>query len=256
MEQNETSQKVRDAFNLISAQYDNTAMRFFIQSAQELVNLLDLVGTEQLLDVAAGTGNVALYAARKLDKGSVTGVDLSPKMLDIAKLKAQKLQLYNLSFECCDMENLSHFKQRFDIATCAFGLFFVDDMLNALDCIKQCVKPGGCIGLTSFTGEFMDPMRTLFYAQAEEKYGITPHSQNWIKLNTKEKVHTLLKQAGFRKVKISSKQLGYYLEDINMWWDIVSKSGWRMMLNLFPAESIETFKGEHLASLRDFVPDR
>src|SRR3990167_8660014 len=84
----EFKKNVRKGFDYASLGYDNPAMRFFDNAALHLVETLPLKGHEHILDVATGTGKVALTAAKRLNNGNVVGVDLSEGMLSCAKSKA------------------------------------------------------------------------------------------------------------------------------------------------------------------------
>jgi ubiquinone/menaquinone biosynthesis C-methylase UbiE len=119
---------LRQAFDSVSGGYDGDALRFFSHSAQGMVSLLDLRGDEQALDVACGTGHASLALARTLPSGRVTAVDFSAGMLDQAKMKAAAQGINNCAFLEGDMTELGFPSDSFDVALCAFGIFFVDDL--------------------------------------------------------------------------------------------------------------------------------
>jgi ubiquinone/menaquinone biosynthesis C-methylase UbiE len=98
--------KINETFDAASAGYDKPALRFFIHAADRLVASMVLAGDEHILDVACGTGTVALACARRLGNGRVTGVDLSEGMLEKARAKAQSQPLNNLAFHCADLEDM------------------------------------------------------------------------------------------------------------------------------------------------------
>lgn len=56
---------IRDTFDAVSSGYDNTALRFFSESAEHLASCLCLRGDEAVLDVATGTGNAAIALERR-----------------------------------------------------------------------------------------------------------------------------------------------------------------------------------------------
>ena len=141
MNHDEHKQNITMAFDMASEGYDCPGLRFFVEAASYLIERLHLKGDEKLLDIATGTGNVAIAAAQKLGKGSVTGIDLSDKMLQKAVSKAKEMNLSNTAFKCCDIDDMGFEDNTFDVACCAFGLFFLPDMENGLKCIAKVLKP-------------------------------------------------------------------------------------------------------------------
>ena len=125
MDDEEYKFMIRQSFDDASSGYDTTAMRFFDDSAEHLVGCLPITGGEHILDVATGTGKIALAAARRLKSGHVTGIDLSYGMLKQAKKKAMSEDLTNVSFQCSDIDALDFPSESFDGLTCGFGVFFL-----------------------------------------------------------------------------------------------------------------------------------
>src|SRR5919106_5193703 len=107
MEEAEFKKVVRQGFDEAAQGYDNPALRFFSDSAEHLVQKLQLQGNERFLDIAAGTGNVAIPLAKRLKGGRVEAVDLSPGMLQRAREKADRAGLSNIGFHCANAEDLS-----------------------------------------------------------------------------------------------------------------------------------------------------
>ena len=107
---------VQNVFNAVADAYDDPALRFFPACARQLADLLDLRGDERVLDVATGTGHVALELAARLPRGRATGVDFSAGMLAQARRKAAARGVANVDFAEMDMLDLRFDDGRFDAA--------------------------------------------------------------------------------------------------------------------------------------------
>lgn len=115
---------------------------------------------ETVLDLAAGTGDIALRLAKKMrGKGQgadVTGrlivSDINPSMLDIGKERLiNKGYLQNLEFVIADAEQLPFADNSIDLVTMAFGLRNVTDQQQALTEITRVLKPGGRVLVLEFS---------------------------------------------------------------------------------------------------------
>lgn len=245
MNSDEYKQKVTASFDMASDGYDCHSLRFFVDSASYLIRTMQLEGSENLLDIATGTGHVAVAAAQVLKNGRVTGIDLSEKMLQRAVSKAKGMNLQNVTFKRCDIESMGFDENVFDAALCAFGLFFLPDMENGLRCISRVLKPGGKFAITGFTPSMMMPLREMFLARIKE-YGIDGPQRLWMKMDSPEKIQGLLNGAGYRDIQVVSKQMGYYLKSSQEWWDVLWNSGYRGLISQLSGGELERFRNEHL----------
>ncbi|MEW6600492.1 MAG: methyltransferase domain-containing protein [Nitrospirota bacterium] len=245
MKIDEYKQKVTASFDMASEGYDCSGLRFFAESASWLIESIRLSGNENLLDIATGTGHVAITAAKELKKGSVTGVDLSEGMLQRAASKARKLDLRNVTFKRCDIENMGLEDNSFDASCCAFGLFFLPDMENGLRCISKVLKPGGKFGMTSFAPSLMMPLREMLMERVRA-YGIEEPKLSWKQLDSPDKIRSLLSAAGYVDVQVESRQMGYYLEDSRQWRDVLWNSGYRGLLSQLSEDNLKRFMDDHL----------
>jgi len=75
--------------------------------ARELIAQLQLRGNERVLDVGCGDGKVTAELARTVPKGSVTGIDASPEMIDFARKTFPLNAIPNLEFQICDARKIS-----------------------------------------------------------------------------------------------------------------------------------------------------
>jgi ubiquinone/menaquinone biosynthesis C-methylase UbiE len=244
MDNQERLLKLKETFNDAASGYDNPALRFFKTAAQHLAGRMKFRGSERVLDVACGTGAVALECARRLDAGSVTGVDMSEGMLRRAKEKALEQGLGNVDFLCSDLHAMDFAPASFDAASCGFGIFFLPDMEAGLRAIAQHVKPGGAIGISSFTGAMMEPLSQKFVERIQA-YGVEVPPLSWKRLDDADKHAAVYRAAGLENVSTRTGQVGYDLAGFDEWWDILWHSGFRGLLNQLSASDLARFRREH-----------
>jgi SAM-dependent methyltransferase len=103
-----------------------------------------VIGTGQrVLDLAAGTGDQTLLAARRVGAtGSVLASDISPNMLDVAAKAAKEAGLDNITTLVADASAIELANNSFDAAICRFGLMFVPDLRQVLVRVQRALKPG------------------------------------------------------------------------------------------------------------------
>lgn len=251
MEEDRTA-KIRQTFNVVADGYDKRALRFFAESATELATRLNLKGDERLLDVATGTGSNALILAQQLPSGHVIGIDFSEGMLEQARAKARLAALKNADFVEMDMQSLAFPDNEFDVATCAFGIFFVEDMEAQLRQISSKVKTGGKVATTSFYDNAFQPLVQVFFGRLAQ-YGVQPPPLSWKRIATEEKLTALFESASLREITVHRKNVGYYLRNADEWWDLVWHAGFRGLVNQLAPQQLAKFKEEHLAEIQDLA---
>jgi SAM-dependent methyltransferase len=113
---------------------------------------VDLRAGQRVLDVACGTGNVALSAARRYC--DAVGVDFVPALIERARARAAVERL-PATFEVGDAENLPLEDAGFDVVLSVFGSMFAPDQEKAAAELLRVCRPGGTIGLASWTPDGM-----------------------------------------------------------------------------------------------------
>lgn len=237
---------LKDTFDTVSSEYDSGVLRFFPASARHIADRLHLRGDERVLDVATGTGHAALEIARRLPHGHVTGVDFSAGMLEQARKKAAAQRVTNVEFAEMDMQALSFDAASFDVATCAFGIFFVEDMDAELAHIAAKVKPGGTIAICNFQKDYFFPLRDLLAKRLVTRYNIQLPPPTWERIATEAGCRELFEKAGLRDIRVELKNMGYFLADENEWWDVIWNAGFRRLVSQFAPADLARFRQEHL----------
>ena len=123
-----------------------------------LCRAIDIHPGQRVLDVAAGSGNAALAAARR--GARVTATDFVPRLLQAAARRAQAEGL-ELETREADAQSLPFPDGAFDVVLSTFGVMFAADQARAAAELLRVCRPGGRIGLTAWT-----PASVMAAAQA------------------------------------------------------------------------------------------
>jgi len=138
----------RYGWDLAAAGYEALWQAQLAPAHQALMALASPRPQEQVLDVACGTGLVALAAAERVGpQGHVLGTDISDHMVDAARQRAAQRGVHQLGFARMDAEQLALPDGGFDLALCALGLMYVPDPALALRELRRVLRPGGRVGL-------------------------------------------------------------------------------------------------------------
>ena len=96
-----------------------------------------------VLDLASGTGEPGISLAQRVcPKGSVTAVDQSAELLEVAAERARSKKLANFTTQQADAHQLPFANHSFDLATCRFGVMFFSNVRRALAELRRVLKPG------------------------------------------------------------------------------------------------------------------
>ena len=117
---------------------------------ESLCESVDLRAGERVLDIATGSGNTALAAARR--HCDVIGVDFVPALLERARERAHAERL-SIDFREADAEKLPFADASFDAVLSTFGVMFAPDQAKAAAELLRVCRPGGKIGLTAWPPE-------------------------------------------------------------------------------------------------------
>lgn len=168
---NPKKEMVREMFDDISPKYDllNHLLSFGIDRSwrNKMVNLLETRKPASILDVATGTGDLAIAMA-KITPQKIVGIDISEKMLEVGKTKLTNLGLDALiTLRQADAEKIPFSDNSFHAVTVAFGVRNYENLALGLSEMKRVLRPGGILMILEFSHPESFPMKQLytFYAR-------------------------------------------------------------------------------------------
>ena len=126
--------------------YERLAARF-APVQDQLVNLLRIGAGDRVLDLATGTGEVAVRAAKR--GATVTGLDVTNPMLAKARARADE-EAVEITFDHGDVEYLPYEDACFDVLVSNFGLVFAPDHANVAAELARVACPGARLGFTAW----------------------------------------------------------------------------------------------------------
>jgi SAM-dependent methyltransferase len=140
--------KARQRATWALGDYHEFARRSLWGFGQELVDACGIRPGQRVLDVAAGSGNVAIRAAQA--GAEVVASDLTPENFDAGRREAARLGV-RLEWVEADAEALPFDDGEFDVVTSAFGAVFAPNQQLVADELLRVCRPGGTIGMTAPT---------------------------------------------------------------------------------------------------------
>lgn len=161
-------EQVEQMFDNIAHSYDllNHTLSLGIDKhwRQAAIDSLRPYKPRRILDVATGTGDFALLAARELQPDHLLGVDLSEGMMNVGREKVKREGLDGvISFQKEDCLNLSLPEASFDAVMVAYGIRNFADLDRGLREMLRVLRPGGRLVIIELTAPRRFPMRQLFW---------------------------------------------------------------------------------------------
>ena len=161
------TERVKEMFDHIAPTYDrlNHILSLSIDKIwrRRVVRRVLKLDAKEILDVATGTGDLAIAMARKIEGSTICGVDLSPEMLEVARTKVLKLGLSErISLMEGNAEHLELDSESVDAVTIAFGIRNFENKEACLAELNRIIRPGGHLVILEFSNP-TNPLINLLY---------------------------------------------------------------------------------------------
>jgi SAM-dependent methyltransferase len=232
------------------------------EHAAQLVNdrLVELAAVRagaRVLDIATGSGEPALTAARAAGQsGHVVAVDMSPGMLAIARERLQAAGLTNVELVESDAESLSLAPESFDAVVCRWGLMFMPDLDGLMRGLHRALKPDGRFATAVWSVADKVPICGIARDSIRQITGITPppNAPDPTKLADTSILEGALSRAGFRDVTIERLIVTFEFPSPDAFADFRGHiGGTRAMLAKMPAEVARRVRDAVVTSAREYT---
>jgi len=173
----EKAQRVKGVFDSVAPKYDlmNDLMSMGIHRLwkRHAIDTLGLLPHHSVLDLASGTGDLALRMAPLLnDEGKITLSDINESMLNIGKQRMIDAGHLRAEYAVANAESLPFADNSFDRITMAFGLRNVTNKQQALNELHRVLKPNGLLMVVEFS-KVVDPLLSKGYDWYS--FNVLPH---------------------------------------------------------------------------------
>jgi ubiquinone/menaquinone biosynthesis C-methylase UbiE len=172
----------------------------FAPWASRLVQLASPRRGERVLDLACGTGVVARQLAPRV--GTVTGLDLNPNMLAVARAAGERERLA-IDWREGRAEALPFADGAFDLVVCQFALMFMADRRAALREANRVLARGGRLALSVWQGIERHPFYRELDRVIQQRLGVSALAEIFA-IGDAGELRALLEGAGFQRVEIES----------------------------------------------------
>ena len=250
-ETEEAKAKATATYNAAADSFDEPALAFWNLIGQRTIERLRLKPGDRVLDVACGSGASAIPAAQSVgESGTVLGVDLAERLLELARAKARQLGLTNIRFQVGDMERSGCADESFDAVVCVFGIFFLPDMARAVRELWRMVRQGGQLAITTWGPRVFEPGASAFWeAVSHERPDLVRAFDPWTRIDSPAGLEELLRASGIENANITPESNLQELATPDDWWTIVLGTGYRSTIEQLDPAARERVRIANLESL-------
>ena len=232
MESEEANERVRAAYNLAAGEFDDAPLGFWDRAGRRTVERLELAPGNRVLDVCCGTGSTAIPAARAVGRfGTVLGIDLSDRLLELAAAKATAAGLTNIQFRREDVSRLRFPRESCDAVICQFGIFQLPDMVAGARLLWNLVAPGGALAITTWGPKVHQPVRAAIWdAVRARRPDLADPNSPASRVGTESRLRGLFVEAGIPEPSVEAERTVLPLRSADEFWTTLMGSGNRRVI--------------------------
>ncbi len=240
----ETKAIIAAAFDNSADSYEQVGVEFFAPLGAELVRRIAPQPSERVLDLGCGRGHCLFPAAAAVGPtGSVTGTDLSSRMVELCSAEASWLGLTQVRVEMGDASDPAFAAGSFDVITAGMVMFFVPEPRKTMSRVAALLRPGGRFAMSSFgpsDPKFDETMGILYKHRIGPPWEPNPDKP----FDTHESMTAMLTDAGFTGVEITELQHDIVFPDPDGYWAWVGSHGGRIMIDQVLPEHLPAARAE------------
>lgn len=219
-------QRQVEIWNALADTYDQSFSAVMYPAAQEMIEEVGVQSGESILDIACGTGIDAFLARDRLgDAGRIIGIDIAPKMVEVANAKAKGRGLANVSFQCMDAEKLDFDSESFEVAISKWGLMFFPDCHKALKETLRVLKPGGRFGVmvlgSPHRAKFLDVPGAVTARYEKAIFASVAEGPSAFRFGEEGALTAALNSAGFTSVRSRRLLVMIACENSDRYWNLL-----------------------------------
>ena len=181
--------------------WDTFNMAFLKPFGDAIISALKIVDGDDVLDIAAGTGEPGLTIATLTPNGKVIGTDLSDNMLSVAQDNAEAKRIKNYETVVADVSELPFADAAFNTVSCRMGFMFFPDMDLAANEMYRVLKSGGRIATSVWAGPDLNPWVTTIMSIIQKHIVMpapVPGAPGMFRCSKPGCIADIFKQAGFK----------------------------------------------------------
>jgi ubiquinone/menaquinone biosynthesis C-methylase UbiE len=212
-----------EPWDLVASGYAAEAPLVMLPFAARAIELARVPDGGAVVDVAAGSGSLALQVARRVAR--VSAIDFSEAMLDELRRAAAALGLGNLDIRFGDGQDLPWPTDSFDAGFSLFGLMFFPDRARGFRELHRVLRPGGAAVVSSWAPAAESSlMRAIFGAIRAMDPSWREPEKNLLSLEDTGRFKLEMREAGFVDVEIVPHVHTFPVEDASSLWRALTRS--------------------------------
>ena len=212
--------RLREIFDTVAEDYESIGPNYFSYFGKELVKKSGLKEESKVLDIACGRGASMLESCKIVKgKGLVIGIDFSSKMVDYLNetLKSKELDR-NYALQM-DAEKLDFRDYNFDFVFCGLSVPFFSEPIKAIEEMYRVLNINGTLAISTWEkrkdkGVIEKAYDQLFPVSKNNP----PRNNRPFDFSTNEGVRDILRDAGFKHIKVESITQDFYYTSKDEWW--------------------------------------